>query len=200
MKSYLVPPSDVSFNDDLFGNNRPFEASTTKSSLQMRARRSPRLGSSPISINSHIRGRRFYWFTTPWNLTVNNLSPNTINSTVEIIANHLGGGGKSKSVSRSINLGPGGNFQATISPPNEGFSNMIMDSSTNPDLNFQVSYSNNSNGGSFTNINISFDWGGIHGDFSSNQPLLTTTTRTLSTWGTNRGVNVTVEIFDDELI
>ena len=189
MKSYDVPPSNVSFNNDLFAANRPFEASTTKSSLQMRARRSPNLGSNPISINNHIKGRDFYWFTTNWNLTVNNLTFNTINNiTVILVANHIGG----KVITRNFNIssiGPNGFFQGSFSPPNAGFSNMIMDSITNPSLRFEVVYLN---GGS--SADISFNWGFSFTQSSGGQPTLITFTRTLSTWGENGGVNVTVNI------
>jgi len=194
MKRSSVPSPNVSFNNDLFGNNKPFEASTTKSSLQMRARRSPDLGSSPISINSHIKNRDFYWFTTDWELTVTNTTFDTItSSTVQITANHIGG--KLISSFRSIpSIGPGGTFEESFSPPAVGFSNMIMDSSNNPDLNFQVGVLAQLPSG--RSANIFFNWGGSDFEFSGGQPTLTTTTRALSEWGTNGGVNVTVDIGD----
>ena len=192
MKRFTVPSSNVSFNDDLFGTNRPFEASTTKSALQMRARRSPDLVSNPISINSHIRGRAFYWFTSNWNLTVNNGTFSTIdNIDVRITANHIGG--KSRTVNTFIsNIEPNESFNTTISPPNVGFNNMIMDSSNNPSLNFQVDFLATlpSDSSAF----IEFNWGGTLSE-SSDGTSLTTTTRDLLTWLTNgKGVNVNITI------
>ena len=188
MKESFVDDINVSYINDLFAPNKPFEASTTKSSLQMRARRSPDLGSNPISINSHIKNRTFYWFITNWNLTVNNNTFNTINDIdVQIIANHING----KSISRNrfiSSIGVNGTVQESFSPTTIGSNNMIMDSS-NPNLNFQVNYFN---GGSTADIN--FNWGSFTQN-SGGQPVLITTTRTLSQWGTNGGVNVTVDIF-----
>ena len=189
MKRFFVDPSDVSFNNDLFGTNRPFEASTTKSALQMRARRSPNLGSNPISISSHIRGSNFYWFTTDWNLTVSNATFNTIDTTVQLRAQHIGG----KSIAQNTfipSLIPNSTFNTTISPTTIGSNNMIMDSSTNPSLNFQVSVFNGS-----SSVFIQFDWGGSFSESSGGQTVLTTTTRTLGTWGTDGGVNVSVNFF-----
>ena len=192
MKSFFVDPSDVSFNNDLFGTNRPFEASTTtRSALQMRARRSPDLGSNPISISSHIRGRNFYWFTTDWELIVTNNTFNTIDTTVQLRANHIGG----KSIAQNTfipSLIPNSTFSTTISPTTIGSNNMIMDSSTNPSLNFQVSVFNGS-----SSVFIQFDWGRSFSESSGGLATLTTTTRTLGTWGTDGGVNVRVDFFDD---
>ena len=189
MISISVPFSNVSFNDRLFGPIGPFKASTTQSALQLRARRSPNLGTSPISINNHIRGRTFYLFNNDWNLTVSNATFNTIDTTVQLRAQHIGG----KSIAQNTfipSLIPNSTFNTTISPTTIGSNNMIMDSSTNPSLNFQVSVFNGS-----SSVFIQFDWGGSFSESSGGLPTLTTTTRTLGTWGTNGGVNVSVNFF-----
>ncbi len=190
MKFHFVSELNTSLGSELFATNRPFEnvSTSSKSFSQMRDRASPSLTS--VSIHDNFRNRGHWWFHNNWNITITNATSITINSiNVQITARHNFGSGnfRTRDYNQFVSsLSPQQTFSSNIFPPNQGFNTMIMDGFASADLDFVVTCN-------YT-ADIQFNWGGLYSQ-STFGTQLTTTTQALSTWGANRGVNVTVNIF-----
>lgn len=201
--------TQTSLGSDLFANNRPFEAvsTPTKSFSDMRARRSPSLAGSSVSIGSSFRNKGYWWFFTNWSVLINNNSfTTTFFVNVGITARHQNGTQRTSNTVASI--APGQSSSTSFSPPLGGFSTMIMDGDASPELDFVINVSTTA----FVST-INFNWTGTGTNFSESTfsstfsiTQLTTTRRDLSTWGfgclppgsstTCGGVNVTVALTD----
>lgn len=198
MRSSSIPISNISFKDHVFSSGKPFEEVNSDQGLSIvRTRRSPLIGSgNQVSVSSHLQDRTYYWFgSTPnWNVTIINSTGSFITfSQVNIIPQHVSGRNATVNITNTGIVSSSQTFD-TFSPLISAASNLRMDTSGGISMFFDIVVPAVSPPPS--NIFIQFNWGGFHSQSGTVLlgEALRTPTRTFSSWGNNRGVNVTVTL------